>query len=163
MSKSPLQALTQVFLPNHTKLKGAATLISAIERKEKVHFEPVWKQAYVAHDPKLYATTRKTVNEPIETYRVGVIDLPTPKDMGDSHLVAWVVKQGDPAFMRYFTLEHDYVLKTSSNRTLVCERQGQQHTKHFEGPAMTGDFAKDSVAFVDAFMELLIPTKVARK
>jgi hypothetical protein len=163
MSKSPLQALTQVFLPNHTKLKGAATLISAVERKEKVHFESVWKQAYVTHDPKFYATTRKTPNEPIQTYRIGVMDLPAPKDMGDAHLVAWVVKQGEPAFSRYFTLEHDFVLKTSSNRTLVCEREGQQHKKHFEGPTMTGDFAKDAEAFVDAFMELMIPTKVTRK
>ena len=156
MATSPLQALAQVFLPNLTKLKGPATVVSAIERKEKSHFESVWKQSYITHDPKLYATTR-------EQYRIGVMDLPAPKDMGDAHFVGWVVKQGDPAFSRYFTLEHDYVLKTKSNRTLVCEREGQKHTKHFEGPAVTGDFAKDSVAFIDAFMEILIPTKVTRR
>ena len=148
MPMSPLQALSQTFLPNHTKLKGMATVIAAIERKEKAHFDSIWKQAYVTHDPKFFSITR-------DGYRIGVIDLPAPKDMGDAHLVALVTKQGDAGFSKFFTLEHDYVLKTKSNRTLVCERQGQTHTKHFEGPAVTGDFAKDAPAFVDAVLEAL--------
>ena len=149
---SPLQALSQTFLPNHMKLKGTATVIAAIERKEKAHFDGIWKQAYVAHDPKFFSITR-------DGYRVGVIDLPAPKDMGDAHMVALVAKQADPSFGKFFTLEHDYVLKTRSNRTLVCERQGQTHTKHLEGPAVTGDFAKDAPAFVDAVLDVLAPKK----
>jgi hypothetical protein len=148
MPMSPLQVLASTFLPNHVKLKTPVVVIAAIERKEKSHFEGVWKQAFVTHDPKFFATTR-------DGFRIGVIDLPAPKDMGDTHFVALVVKQGDPGFSKLYTLEHDYVLKTKSNRTLVCERVQQQHTKHFEGPAVSGDFAKDAPAFVDAFLPLL--------
>jgi hypothetical protein len=155
MATSPAYALAHVFLPNQTKLRGAATIISAIERKEVTFFDPVWAQAFVKHAPKLHATTR-------EAYRIGVVDLPPPKDLGEAHMVGWVAKHGDPAFARYFTLEHDYVLATRSDRTMVCERTGQQHTRHFEGPALTGDFAQDAAAFVDGFMELMIPTKVTR-
>ena len=42
-------------------------------------------------------------------------------------MVGMVVNKKDPTFGRYFTLEKDYVLKTKSDRTLVCERVGQQH------------------------------------
>jgi hypothetical protein len=34
---------------------------------------------------------------------------------------------------------------------------------HFDGPAITGEFDKDAQGFADAFMELLLPTKVTRK
>lgn len=153
---SPTYALAHVFLPNHTKLKGAASIVSAIERKEKAFLDPVWAQAYVTHDPKLFAFTRAP-------YRIAVITLPPPKDMGEAYLVAWVIQQGDPGFARFFTLEHDYVLATRSDRTLVCEREGTKHTKHFEGPKLTGNPDTDVAAFVDAFMELLVPTKVAKR
>ena len=69
----------------------------------------------------------------------------------------------DPTFGRYFTLEKDYVLKTKSDRTMVCERDGQKHSKHFEGPPITGFKDADAVAFINAFMELLIPTKVTER
>ena len=78
-------------------------------------------------------------------------------------MVAVVVKIGDPQFSRYFMLEHDYVLAKKADRTVVCEREGPKHTKHFDGPVLTGDFAVDGVSFIDAFMELIAPTKVTKK
>ena len=46
---------------------------------------------------------------------------------------------------------------------LVCERVGTKHTKHFDGPVLTGNADADAAAFVDAFMELIVPTKVQNK
>ncbi|HEU0037518.1 MAG TPA: hypothetical protein VFQ53_43200 [Kofleriaceae bacterium] len=156
MAMSPAYALAHVFLPNHTKLKGAATLISAIERKEKAFFDIVWSQAFVTHDPQIHAELR-------EPYRIGVISLPPPKEMGEAYLAGWLVKRNDPAFWRYYTLEHDYVLARRENRTVLAERDGQKHSKHGDGPPVTGNFAVDARAFIDCFMELHVPTKVSRK
>lgn len=153
---SPTFALAHVFLPNLVKLKGAATVVGVIERKEKFFFDAVWQQAHIEHAPFLHAQQR-------DPYKIGVIDLPPPKEMGEAYWVGFVTKKTDPSFGRYFTLERDYVLATKSDRTLVCERVGQQHTKHFEGPPVTGDQEKDAAAFVDAFMELIVPTKVKDK
>jgi hypothetical protein len=156
MPSSPLFTLAHVFIPNLIKLKGTATVISALERKEKTYLDQLWSQAYVTHDPQISTVTR-------DPYRIGVFTLPKPKELGEAHLVGLVVKQGDPGFSRYYTLEHDYVLAKRADRTLVCERDGKDHKKHGDGPALTGDFAKDSMAFIDAFMELLVPTRVTRK
>ena len=62
-----------------------------------------------------------------------------------------------------FTLEHDFVLAKQSNRTLLCEREGQKHGRCGDGPALTGNAGDDARAFVDCFMELIVPTKVTRK
>lgn len=157
MAMTPAYALAHVFLPNLTKLKGAATVVGAIERKEKVFFDGVWAQAHVTFDPKHVALVR-------EPYRIAVMALPEPKEMGEAFFVGWVVKKGDPAFARYFTLEHDYVLAKKANRTVLCEREGQKHTKHGDGPVVTGDFGADAATFVDAFMERVVPTPtVTRK
>jgi hypothetical protein len=75
--------------------------------------------------------------------------------------VAWVLEQGVPAFARYFTLEHDYVLSKQANRTVLCEREGPRHSKHGDGSPLTGVFAVDA-AFIDSFVALIIPTKVTR-
>lgn len=156
MAMSPNHALAHQFLPNLIKLKGMATIVGVIERKEKFFFDPLWGQAHVTHAANLTAQLR-------DGYRIGVIDLPPPKEMGEVHLVGMVVKNGDPAFGRYFTLEQDYVLATKQDRTLVCERDGTRHTKHGEGPALTGNAEADAVAFIDAFMELVVPTQVTAK
>jgi hypothetical protein len=110
----------------------------------------------VKHDPQIAAVLR-------DPYRIGVLSLPPPKDLGEAHMVGLVVKKSDPAYARYFTLEHDYVLAKKAERTLVCERDGQTHKKHGDGPALTGTFATDSAAFIDAFMGLIVPTRVVRK
>jgi hypothetical protein len=156
MAMTPTYALAHVFIPNLIKLKGAATVISALERKEKAYLDQLWSQAHVTHDPKISAVLR-------EPYRIGVLTLPAPKELGEAHMVGLVVKKGDPTYARYFTLEHDYVLAKKADRTLLCEREGQKHTKHGDGPVLTGDFEKDSVAFIDCFMELIVPTRVVRK
>ncbi len=155
MAMSPTYALAHVFMPNLVKLKGAGTVVGVIERKEKFFFDTVWQQAFVDHAPFLLSQLR-------EPYRIGVVSLPTPKDMGDAHFVGIVTKNGDPSYSRYFLLEHDYVLATKSDRTLVTERSGKDYTKHFEGPKLTGNNDADAVAFIDAFMELIVPTKVKK-
>ena len=156
MPTSPTYALAHVFIPNLIKLKGAATVISALERKEMTLLDQLWQQAFVTHTPKIAAVLR-------DPYRIGVFTLPPPKDLGEAHMVGMVVKKTDPSFSRYFTLEHDYVLAKKADRTLLCERDGQKHTKIGDGPVLTGDFEKDSVAFIDCFMELFVPTRVVKK
>ncbi|MBA3452038.1 MAG: hypothetical protein H0T42_02945 [Deltaproteobacteria bacterium] len=156
MAMTPEYALVHVFLPNLVKLKGAATVIGVIERKEKFFFDPVWGQAHIEHVPFLLSQVR-------EPYRIGVVDLPPPKELGEAFYVGLVANKKDPTMGRYFTLEKDYVLKTKSDRTLVCEREGAKHTKHFDGPVLTGNKDVDAAAFIEAFMELLIPTKVTHK
>lgn len=141
-------ALAHRFLLNHTKLKGPVTIMSALERKEKAFFAPVWTQAHVTHDPKLLAVQR-------DPYRIGVMDLPAPTEMGEAHFVGWVMKKSDPAYSRYFLLEHDYVLAKKANRTVLTEHEGNKHAKHGDGPPVTGDFAVDSAAFIDCFMQLV--------
>jgi hypothetical protein len=156
MAQTPAYALAHTFLPNLTKLKGAATVIAAIERKEKTFFDQVWQQAHITHNPSITSLTR-------ESYRIAVMSLPPPKEMGEAFYVGWVTKKNEPAYTRYFTLEHDYVLAKKANRTVLCERQGAKHSKHGDGPLVTGDFAVDALTFVDAFMELIVPTKVTPK
>jgi hypothetical protein len=156
MAMTPTYALAHVFIPNLIKLKGAATVISALERKEKTYLDQLWQQAYVTHDPQITTVVRAP-------YRIGVFSLPPPKELGEAHLVGLVVKQGDPAYARYFTLEHDHVLAKKADRTLLCERDGKDHKKHGDGPALTGNPATDATAFIDAFMELIVPTRVVRK
>ncbi|HWU88920.1 MAG TPA: hypothetical protein VN253_16755 [Kofleriaceae bacterium] len=156
MATSPTYALAHVFIPNLLKLKGAATVISALERKEMTLLDQLWSQAFVTHEPYIATALR-------EPYRLGVFSLPPPKELGEAYYVGFVVKRNDPSFSRYFTLEHDYVLAKRANRTLLCERDGQKHTKHGEGPALTGTPATDAAAFIDAFMELIVPTRVVRK
>ena len=160
MAMTPEYALAHVFLPNLFKLKGAATIVGVIERKEKFFFDAVWGQAHLEHLPFLYSTER---DSPTASYRIGVVDLPPPKELGEAFYVGIVANKKDPTMGRYFTLEKDYVLKTKSDRTLVCEREGQKHTKHFDGPVLTGNKDTDAVAFINGFMELLIPTKVTEK
>lgn len=155
MAMTPTYALAHVFLPNLVKLKGAATVVGVIERKEKFFFDQVWNQAHVEHAPFLLSTTR-------DPYRIGVIDLPPPKDLGEAFFFAMVVSAKDTSYARVFTLEHDYVLSKKADRTLVCEREGTKHTKHFDGPVLTGNKDADAAAFIDAFMELIIPTRVKR-
>lgn len=153
---TPNYALVHIFIPNLLKLKGAATMLSALERKEKPLLDQLWSQASVTHDPHITTVLR-------EPYRIGVFSLPPPKELGEAYLVGIVVKKNDPGYSRYFTLEHDYVLAKKANRTLLCERDGQKHTKHGEGPVLTGTPATDAAAFIDAFMELIVPTRVVRK
>jgi len=91
------------------------------------------------------------------------MSLPAPTEMGEAYMAGIVIKSSDPSFMRYFTLEHDFVLARQANRTLLCEREGQKHTKIGDGPALTGNPSDDARAFVDCFMERIAPTKVTRK
>jgi hypothetical protein len=131
-------------------------VISALERKELTLLDQLWSQAFVTHNPKITALLR-------EPYRIGVFDLPPPKELGEAYMVGMVVKKGDPTYSRYFTLERDYVLAKKLDRTLLCEREGQTHKKHGDGPVLTGTYETDAVAFIDTFMELIVPTRVVRK
>ena len=152
---TPAYALAHVFLPNLVRIKGATTVVGVIERKEKFFFDAVWSQAQVEHQPFLLAQTRSG-------YNVGVVGLPAPSEMGEAYYAGTVSKPGELGYVRYFLLERDYVLATKADRTLLTEREGNRHTKHGEGPALTGNHDTDAVAFVDAFMELIVPTKVTK-
>jgi len=156
MAMTPTYALAHVFVPNLLKSKGVATVVGVIERKEKFFFDALWNQAHVEHQPFLFAQVR-------DPYRIGVISLPPPKEMGEAFMIGLVTKATDQSFGKYYLLEHDYVLAKQADRTMITERDGTRHVKHFEGPALTGDETADAIAFIDGFMELLVPTKVTPK
>ncbi len=139
-------ALAHQFLPNLIRTKTPNTVIGVMERKEKFFFDQVWSQGQVSHTAQMTTSTR-------DGYRIGVVDFPPPKEMGEAHLAAIVVDRGGTA--RLFLLEHDYVLATKSDRTFVTERDGNRHTKLFVGPALTGAFEDDAKAFVDAVMPVV--------
>ena len=150
---SALDTIAHLVLPNLMKLKGAATLVSAMERRDASPFAQVWQQTGVNHTPQVAAKERGD-------WRFGVMTLPAPKEMGDAHMCAFVAKKNDAAITRYFTLQHDYVLATKQTKTVIAERDGQRMTKKGDGPPVTGDFQADANAFVDAMMEIISPTKV---
>jgi hypothetical protein len=156
MAMTPAFALAHVFLPNLVKLKGLATVMSALERKDLVFFDALWSQAHINHHPYVWSQQR-------EPYRIATITLPEPVEMGEAHMAGIVAKMNDPAFFRYFTLEHDFVLARQSSRTLLCEREGARHTRRGEGPALTGNPADDAAAFIDSFMRLVAPAKMTAK
>src|SRR5262245_35693175 len=128
-----LDTIAHVVLPNLMKLKGASTLVGAIERRDLSPFAQVWTQTGVEHSPQVVAKER-------DDWRFGVLSLPKPSEMGEAFMCAFVAKKNDAAVTRYFTLEHDYVLATKQDRTIVCEREGQRTVKHGDGPPITGDF-----------------------
>jgi len=146
MGTTPNYALAHQFLPNLIRTKTPNTVIGVMERKEKFFFDQVWNQAQVSHTAQLDTSTR-------HGYRIGVVDFPAPKEMGEAHMAAMVVDNAGNA--RLFLLEHDYVLATKSDRTYITEREGARHKKHLVGPALTGAFAADAKAFVDAVMPIV--------
>ena len=156
MAMTPAYALAHVFLPNLLKLKGHATVVSALERRDLIFFDPLWAQAHIAHNPYVSSQTR-------DLFRITTLTLPAPREMGEAYMAGIVVKSNDPVFLRYFTLEHDFVLARQADRTVLCEREGAKHTRRGDGPALTGNNEVDAKAFVDCFMELIVPTKVTRR
>jgi hypothetical protein len=130
------------------KLKTASTVVSAMERRDVSMFAQVWEQTGMNHTPQVLAKER-------DAWRVGILSLPTPSEMGEAYMVAFVAKKNDAAVTRYFSLEYDYVLATKASRTIVCERESSRTLKRGEGPAITGDFQTDASAFVDAVVNIL--------
>jgi len=153
---SALDTIAHVILPNLMKLKGASTVVSAMERRDVSIFAHVWQQTGVDHTPQVLAKERN------ETWRIGILSMPTPKEMGEAHMVAFVAKKNDAAITRYFTLEYDYVLATKSTRTILCEVDRGKTTKHGEGPKLAGDFQTDASAFVEAVMGIISPIQARR-
>ena len=145
---SPLDTIVHLVLPNVMKLKTAATLIAAAERRDGSPFAHVWQQTGIAHTPQLIAKEKGD-------YRFGVMSLPTPTQGGEAYMCAFVVKKSDAGTAYYFTLEYDYVLATKQAKTIVCGREGQRTIKHGDGPAITGDFHADADGFIDAITNVL--------
>jgi hypothetical protein len=84
--------------------------------------------------------------------RIGVVDLPAPREPGEAYFVGIVAKVSDLAMSRFFTLEQQYVIASASTRTLLCERDGNRHIKHGEGSPITGNGEVDGNAFIDAIV-----------
>ena len=148
---SALDTIAHVILPNLMKLKGASVVVSAMERRDLSMFAPVWQQTGIAHTPQVLA------KEKMESWRIGVLSMPTPTEMSEAYMVAFVAKKNDEAITRYFTLEYDYVNVTKSTRTILCEREGTKITKRGEGTPITGDFATDASAFIELVMSVISP------
>ena len=105
MPTSPAYALAHTFLPNTTKLKGPTTMMVALEKRDHPFLDAIWKQSYIDHKPKIYTVER-------DGYRIGVLDLPAPKDLGEAFLAGSVIKKGDTTYAR-----------SSCSRTTTCSRR----------------------------------------
>ena len=148
---SALDTIAHVVIPNLMKLKGPAVLVSAMERRDASVFQQAWTAAGIDHKPLVSAKER-------DVWRVGILQMPKPEQMGEAHMVAFVAKKNDAAINRYFTLEHDYVLATKTTKTIIKEKDGALFTKRRdEGPAITGDWNADSNAFFEAVMDIVAP------
>jgi hypothetical protein len=146
---SALDKIAHLVLPNLMKLKGASMLVSAMARGDVSPFAAVWEQTGVEHSPQSTAKER-------DPWRYGVLSLPTPTEMGEAYMCAFMAKKNDAAITAYFTLEYDYVLATKKTRTIIAETDGKSSTKHGEGPPVTGDFQTDAAAFIDAVNVIVI-------
>jgi hypothetical protein len=153
---SALDTIAHVILPNVMKLKGAATVVSAMERRDVSIFAQVWQQTGIDHTPQVLAKERN------DTWRIGVLGMPKPSEMGEAYMVAFVAKKNDAAITRYFTLEYDYVLATKSTRTILCEVDRGKTTKHGEGPPLAADFPTDAGTFIDAIMNIISPVQIKK-
>lgn len=148
---SALYTIAHAILPNIMKLKTASVVVSAIERNDASIFNPVWSQTGIAHTPQMLA------KESNDTWRIAVLSLPPPQEMGEAHMVAFVAKKNDAAVTRYFTLEHDYVLATQSTCTALREIDRGKPIHRGAGPSITGDFQVDASAMVEAVTRILSP------
>src|SRR5688572_5087038 len=144
---SPLETIAHLILPNVMKLKGASTLIGAMERRDASPFAHIWQQTGIEHTPQVVAKEK-------DDNRFGIMTMPTPTSPGEAHMVAFVAKKHDSGAPRYFTLEYDFIL-AKQGKTLLCEVEGKSITKRGDGPALSGDFQTDANAFVDAIMAKL--------
>jgi hypothetical protein len=167
MAMTPAYALAHVFVPNLLKLKGHTAVMSALERRDFLWLDPLWAQAQVEHKPYVSTMRRESSkvireHDPREAYRIATITLPPPKELGEAYMVGVVINANDPRLVWYFTLEYDYVLAKKANRTMLCERTGQKHSRICEGPVLTGNDEVDCKAFVDCFMELIMSSKVTK-
>ncbi|HEY5928072.1 MAG TPA: hypothetical protein VIV11_40575 [Kofleriaceae bacterium] len=147
---SPLDTIAHLVLPNLMKIKGASTLVGAMERRDASPFAHVWQQTGIEHSPQLIA-------KELDNWRIGMMTLPTPTEMGEAYMCAFVTRKNDDSITRYFTLDYDYVLSTKTAGAVLCEREGQRMVKRGEGPTLTGDFQTDSNAFADAIMNVIAP------
>ena len=145
-----LDKIAHLILPNVMKLKTASTLVGALERRDGSAFAHVWQQTGIEHTPQCIAKEK-------DPWRYGVISMPKPSEMGEAYFVAFMAKKNDAAVTRYFTLEYDYSLATKTAKTVICEVDTNRSiTKWGEGPPITGDFAADASAFIDAVNTIVV-------
>ncbi|NVB77262.1 MAG: hypothetical protein HOV81_02605 [Kofleriaceae bacterium] len=149
---SALDTIAHVVLPNVMKLKGASTLVGALERRDVSPFAQVWQQTGVEHNPQTIAKEKGD-------WRVGVLSMPKPSEMGEAYMCAFVAKKNDQTVARYFTLDYDYVLATKTEKTVLCDQEMGRMIKRGDGPPITGDFAADASAFIDAVVDYLNAVK----
>ena len=142
-----LETIAHLILPNVMKLKGASTLIGAMERRDASPFAHIWQQTSIEHTPQVVAKEK-------DDNRIGIMTMPTPTSAGEAHMVAFVAKKNDAGAPRFFTLEYDFIL-AKQGKTLLCEVEGKSITKRGDGPALSGDFQTDANAFVDAIIAKL--------
>ena len=143
-----LDKIAHIILPNVMKLKGASTIVGAMERRDGSPFAHVWQQTGIDHSPQLVA-------KELDGNRFGIMTLPKPSEAGEAHMVAFVAKKNDAGLPRFFTCEYDFIL-AKTGKTLLCEvvvKDSDKTTvKLGEGPTLSGDFQTDATAFVDALM-----------
>jgi hypothetical protein len=74
-----------------------------------------------------------------------LVVMPTPHFPAEAHMVCVLLKvppdqiqqRPDKPEIRYFTLEKGTSLATGAERTVLCERNGEMHVNHGNGPETT--------------------------
>jgi hypothetical protein len=86
--------------------------------------------------------------------RVGVLTLPTPRDVTEAYLAAVVGKTAEPPYLRCFLWEKSESLFDDKPRTVISEWAGTEHRNYGQGPPFTGDLTRDSGEFVARVLAL---------
>jgi len=142
---SPRYLIAHMLLPAFLREQSGTLVHEAIARGDDEFFIPVWMRAGIRFSPRLLDMSRGD-------FRIGVMTLPTPREMTEAYLAAAVSTASDPDHMRYFLLE------AGPSGTIIGEWTESTHSNFGAGPPLTGNLAVDSDAFVERVIQICAPT-----
>ena len=144
---SPRYLAAHLLMPRFLREQGARAVLDAIERNDADFFIPVWMQAGFRFTSRLF-------HQAADSFQVGVLTLPMPREPTEAWFAAIVGNASDPAYLRYFLWEKGESVLDNRPRTVISEWAGTAHRNYGEGPPFTGDLAGDRAAFVARVIEI---------
>lgn len=139
---SPRYLAEHVLLPRFLKERGAAAVLSAMQRGDRDYFLPVWMEAGFRFQPRLEFGE-------INGLRLGLMSFPAPREAAEAYLAIAVGKASDPAFLRYFLWER------GDSSTFITEWRDSIHLNHGVGDPFTGDLGEDGFRFLQRVAEIV--------